>query len=41
MGVVLFFPDGVLGAVARLYTRVRGGRMREAATVDARVAEAS
>jgi urea transport system permease protein len=41
MGVVLFFPDGVLGAVARLYTRVRGGRMRGAATVDARVAEAS
>jgi len=25
MGVVLFFPDGVLGAIARLAARVRRG----------------
>jgi urea transport system permease protein len=35
MGVVLFFPDGVLGAVGRLYTRVR--RAMGGAQVDSRM----
>jgi urea transport system permease protein len=30
MGVVLFFPDGLLGAVTRLYGRLRGGAGRPA-----------
>jgi urea transport system permease protein len=38
MGVVLFFPDGILGAVGRLWDRLRG-RARSAGRVDRPVAE--
>jgi hypothetical protein len=40
MGVVLFFPDGVLGAMGRAYARVRRGMGRapvEAARVPGQV----